>query len=237
LKVAHDGGAVIRILYPEVRIFVPKGTRSKETPMSKLDLIQNIKRTISVGVAAAAVGGLGIVALAGSAPAGATVVNTIPVKVVFPTCPSAVSVSTTYSYSYTNVSTPGLTGSGLITSLSGSGCSRSANPVKITIPALGYTTTVTPTPDGPLAYSFSFTDSHVVGETAVSNTDLEVAYGLYLTQNAANALNPCGSTFGSFGSTPVTINYDASQAATGGTSSMWFTLWSPWILADGCSEG
>ena len=210
--------------------------------MNKLSLILNINRTIRVGVAAAAVAGMGIVALAGSAPAGAIVVTTGPVKVPipikFPTCPAPVSLSTTYTYTYTNVSTTGLTGSDLITSLSGSGCSQSDTPVKVTIPALGYSTTVTPTADGPLDNTFSFTDSNVGPFVmASSNSTGLVAFGLYPTQNAANAYNQCGPTFGSFGSIPITINYDASQAASGGTSSIGFTLWSPWTMPDGCDVG
>jgi hypothetical protein len=210
--------------------------------MNKLSLTQNINRTIRVGVAAAAAAGMGIVALAGSAPAGAIVVTSGPVKVPipinFPTCPAPVSLSTTYTYTYTNISTTGRTGSALITSLSGSGCSRSDTAIKVTIPALGYSTTVTPTADGPLDNTFSFTDSNVGPYImASSNSTGLVAFGLYPTQNAANAYNQCGPTFGSFGSTPITINYDASQAASGGTSSLGFTLWSPWIMPDGCDVG
>ena len=168
--------------------------------MNKLSLIQNVNRTIRGGVAAAAVAvaGMGIVALAGSAPAGAIVVRTGPVTpIILPSCPSPVSLNNTYSYTFNTTTDQ-------ILSLSGSGCSQSATPVEVyvygpgdgsdvTLDDAGAALSVNPTHVvGTNEYSFSFTANQsnqpwvFQGGLAFGPAPC-LAQGLYLTQNAANA--------------------------------------------------
>ena len=94
--------------------------------MNKQTVSQRIARSVRIGVTVAAVAatsliGLGLVAgEAGAKPIGGP---TPPTKVS--PCASAVSLNTTYSYSYS-------LSSGQVLSLGGSGCSTTANPVTIT---------------------------------------------------------------------------------------------------------
>jgi hypothetical protein len=172
--------------------------------MNKLNPTKQITRTIGIGLAAAAMAGVGIV---GASIAGASTISpTGPIgRVPLVTCAAPVSLSTTYGYSY-NTSTDE------VLSLSGSGCSQSANPVKVSVTGEdgSWSTTVTPKPvTGTLEYSFSFTDS--------ATLTADGAY--YLTMAAAQQHEIARSAV------PATITYSASQAATGGSSSERFTLY------------
>jgi hypothetical protein len=180
--------------------------------MNKLNSSTRITRSIRTGLAAAALAGVGI---AGAGIAGASTIKPIgPIAPTGPvvrepltTCAAPVSLSTTYSYT-DNPSTDE------VLSLSGSGCSQSGNPVKVSVtgPGGNWSTTVTPKPvPGTLEYGFSFTDSDYT--TLVANGKY------YLTYNAA--------FLHFFAQLPLqaTVTFTASQAASGGTSNTWFTLY------------
>lgn len=173
--------------------------------MNKPSPTKRITRTVRTALAAAAMAGVGI---AGAGIAGASVIGS-PIGPItrFPviTCPAPVSLSTTYGYTY-NTSTDE------VLSLSGSGCSQSANPVKVSVNAgEGWSTTVTPKlVPGTLEYTFSFTDS---------SKNLFEAGPYYLNAAKATAAETARQP------QPFAITYSASQAATGGSSSIWFTLY------------
>jgi hypothetical protein len=180
--------------------------------MNTLNPPTRITRAIRTALATAALAGVGV---AGAGIAGASTIKptgpTAPtgpvVREPLTTCAAPVSLSTTYSYTY-NTSTDA------VLSLSGSGCSQSGNPVKVSVTAVGgnWSTTVTPKPvPGTLEYGFSFTDS--------DNTTLVANGKYYLTYDAAFV------HFIDRLPLQTTITYSASQAATGGTSSTWFTLY------------
>ncbi len=189
--------------------------------MKKLGLMENIDRTARAGVAAVAVATLGIVALAGTAPASAIAIRKGPVTPL-PTCPSPVLLSNTYSYTYN-------TATDQVLSLSGSGCSQSAAPLGVFVSQLGKGNSaieiaVSPKPViGTLEDSFSFTANG--SNSAIEGQDFAefpgnyhlIATNLYLTQSAANAAS------GGYGSTPITISFEAAN------SGISFTLYSPWI--------
>jgi hypothetical protein len=169
--------------------------------MNQQPRTHSITRRIRVGLVAMAVAGTGLLGFAGVA--GAITPPKLPTR-----CGAPVSLSTTYTYSY-------WTSNDQVISLSGSGCSQSANPVVVAIPELNWSTTVTPTLEpGTFSYPFSFTDSNVANQSPVGGSRV------FLNQSAANAASPEHPGF------PFTVNYDASQAATGGTNSIGFTLYS-----------
>jgi hypothetical protein len=174
--------------------------------MNKLSPTEHIARTIRTGLAVAAMAGVG---MAGSGIAGASTVGpTGPiVRVPLVTCAAPVSLSTTYGYSYQ-------TSTDEVLSLSGSGCSQTASPVKVSVAAKGQTWSTMVTPKlvpGTLEYKFSFTDSNY--------TTLVADGAYYLTYNAALA-----SEIGR-GPSQATVTYSASQAASRGSSSVSFTLY------------
>ena len=137
-----------------------------------------------------------------------------------PSCPSAVSLSTSYGYTY-------LTGSGLIVGLSGSGCSTSSHPVTITLPNVWVSTSsgyvsplVTVTPSCPVTaptdctFSFSFSSSVFVAPGVAHN-----GAQLYLTEADAAAAEP------GVPAAQYKVQFVASQPATGAGYSLNFTLW------------
>jgi hypothetical protein len=137
-----------------------------------------------------------------------------------PSCPSAVSLSTSYGYTY-------LTGSGLIVGLSGSGCSTSSHAVTITLPnvetdpsaVINPKVTVTPNcpPTAPTDCTFSFSFSSPDGFIGFLDVGPALAL-LYLTEaDAAAATNSAGSQF--------TVQFVASQPATGAGYTLTFYLW------------
>ncbi len=190
--------------------------------MNKEGVTQRMRPGIRLSLSAAIIAGLSVLGAGalGAGTAGANTTGGGGVVKLPPSCPSAVSLSTSYGYSY-------LTGSGLIVGLSGSGCSTSSHPVTITLPNVWVDTSsgfispqVTVAPSCPITaptdctFSFSFSGSVFVAQ--------DVAHGgaqLYLTEADAAASEP--------GVPPAQfkVQFVASQPATGAGYSLNFFLW------------
>jgi hypothetical protein len=190
--------------------------------MNKQTVSQRIARSVRIGVTVAAVAatsliGLGLVAgEAGAKPIGGP---TPPTKVS--PCASAVSLNTTYSYSYS-------LSSGQVLSLGGSGCSTTANPVTITIPAVevALANPCVPVPNrlcGPPPYAVAsekVTPGICIDRNCVFSFSINVAQSeapLFLTAADADAAEG--------NSQAAPIDYVATQARK--TSNLYFGLWSP----------
>jgi hypothetical protein len=186
------------------------GTRKGEI-MNKESVTKRLRPGIRLGLSGAIIAGLSVLG-AGALEAGTAGANTIGGGGVIklpPTCPSTVSLSTTYGYTY-------LIASGDVVGLSGSGCSTSSHPVTITLPNLLSSSDVispqeTVTPNCPATaptdctFSFSFS----------------LESPLYLTEAEAVAAYP--------DVTPAQfkVQFVANQAATGAGYTLTFWLWTP----------
>ncbi len=196
--------------------------------MNKECVTKRLRPGIRLSLSAAIIAGLSVLGV-GALDAGTAGANTSGgggVVKLPPSCPSAVSLSTSYGYSY-------LTAYGLIVGLSGSGCSTSSHPVTITLPNVmtlpsgEWNPQDTVTPNCPVTaptdctFSFSFSASGGFIGSPISNVEVEAP--LYLTEAYAAAAGGHGAG----DAEQFKVQFVANQAATGAGYTLTFSLWAP----------
>jgi len=180
--------------------------------MNKESVTNRLRPGIRLGLSSAIIVGLSVLGAGALAagPAGAAATGgggSGPIKQPV-TCSSAVSLGTTYGYTY-------VIATGEVVSLSGSGCSTSANPVTVTFedevvsPGRYPNVMEQVTPSCPITAPHDRTFSYSL---SVSNTRL------YLTAAEADKVVP-GNEF------EDQSELVASQPATGASYSLSFILW------------
>ncbi len=185
--------------------------------MNKESVTKRLRPGIRLGLSGAIIAGLSVLG-AGALEAGtAGAINTGGGGVIKPppTCPSTVSLSTTYGYTY-------MIATGNILSLSGSGCSTSSHPVTITLPhmyntsgVLSPTDTVTPSCPATAPTDCTFSFSFSVGTASVGSF-------LYLTEAEAEAYTPGRGELSPY---QYEVQFVANQPATGASYTLSFWLW------------
>ena len=182
--------------------------------MNKESVTKRLRPGIRLSLSAAIIAGLSVLG-AGALDAGTAGAITLGgggVVKLPPSCPSAVSLSTSYGYTYD-------TANGQVISLSGSGCSTSSDPVTITIPYV----------DGSLPeYSPPQLNPQ---ETLTPNcprtapTDCTFSFSLYLVEPLFLTEAEGVAVYPNVSPEQITVQFVAKQAATGAGYTMTFGLY------------